>query len=49
MKILVTGANGFVGGALIERLIENGHEVTALVRSLDQKKKKQKKKNLYLS
>jgi uncharacterized protein YbjT (DUF2867 family) len=43
MKILVTGANGFVGGALIERLIESGHEVTALVRSLDQKKKKQKK------
>jgi len=34
MKILVTGANGFVGKALIAQLIESGHEVTALVRSL---------------
>lgn len=34
MKVLVTGANGFVGNALIHRLLENGHEVTALVRSL---------------
>lgn len=41
MKILVTGANGFVGQALIERLLEHGHEVTALVRS-----KKKTKKNL---
>lgn len=32
MKVLVTGANGFVGNALIERLLENGHDVTALVR-----------------
>lgn len=32
MKILVTGANGFVGSALIERLLESGHEVTGLVR-----------------
>jgi len=39
MKILVTGANGFVGQALIERLIESGHEITALVR----KKKEHKK------
>lgn len=34
MKILVTGANGFVGSALIHHLLESGHEVTALVRSL---------------
>lgn len=39
MKILVTGANGFVGQALIERLLESGHEITALVR----KKKEHKK------
>lgn len=34
MKILVTGANGFVGSALIQQLIAEGHEVIALVRSL---------------
>jgi len=34
MKILVTGANGFVGRALIQHLSESGHEVTALVRSI---------------
>jgi uncharacterized protein YbjT (DUF2867 family) len=32
MNILVTGANGFVGEVLIDRLLENGHQVTALVR-----------------
>ncbi len=32
MKILVTGATGFVGGALTRKLIENGHCVKALVR-----------------
>jgi uncharacterized protein YbjT (DUF2867 family) len=36
MKILVAGANGFVGRALIKDLVENGHEVYALVRSKDQ-------------
>lgn len=39
MNILVTGANGFVGRALIERLLSEGHHITALVR----KKKKSKK------
>lgn len=42
MNILVTGANGFVGQALIERLLEEGHHVTALVRS---KKKLRKGKD----
>ena len=27
MKILITGAGGFIGGHLVNRLIENGHEV----------------------
>ena len=32
MKALVTGATGFVGGALARRLMKSGHEVRALVR-----------------
>jgi nucleoside-diphosphate-sugar epimerase len=33
MKILVTGANGFVGRHLCGHLLERGHEVTAAVRT----------------
>lgn len=33
MKILLTGANGYIGTRLLPRLIEEGHEVYALVRS----------------
>ena len=32
MKALVTGATGFVGGRLAERLVRSGHEVRCLVR-----------------
>ncbi len=32
MRILVTGASGFIGGVVCRRAIEQGHEVTALVR-----------------
>ena len=33
MNVLITGATGLVGSALIPSLIETGHSVTALVRS----------------
>lgn len=32
MKLFVTGATGFIGGALARRAVAAGHEVTALVR-----------------
>jgi GDP-4-dehydro-6-deoxy-D-mannose reductase len=32
MRVLVTGADGFVGRYLVERLVETGHEVTAACR-----------------
>ncbi|MEV6020308.1 MULTISPECIES: NAD(P)-dependent oxidoreductase [unclassified Streptomyces] len=33
MRVLVTGATGFIGRRLSRRLVAHGHEVTALVRS----------------
>jgi nucleoside-diphosphate-sugar epimerase len=35
MRILVTGASGFIGHALCARLLANGHDVGALVRRAD--------------
>ncbi len=33
MKVLVTGATGYVGGRLVPRLLDLGHDVHVLVRS----------------
>lgn len=35
MKYLVTGGTGFIGRALVRRLLDDGHEVVALVRDTD--------------
>ena len=34
MKILVTGATGFIGSRIVELALESGHDVRALVRTL---------------
>ena len=32
MRIFLTGATGYVGGAVLDALVRGGHNVTALVR-----------------
>jgi dTDP-glucose 4,6-dehydratase len=31
-KVLITGAGGFIGSHLVERMVRDGHQVRALVR-----------------
>jgi dihydroflavonol-4-reductase len=38
LKVLVTGATGFLGTHLVERLVKEGHRVRALARTAPQKK-----------
>lgn len=40
MKILVTGATGYIGGRLIPRLLQDGHQVRAFVRDRNRLKSK---------
>ncbi len=44
MNVLVAGANGFVGSALIPRLVEEGHHIWALARTHHSSKKHDKVK-----
>lgn len=38
MKFLITGATGFIGQYVVAEALQRGHEVTALVRSIDKAK-----------
>lgn len=39
MRILITGATGFVGRSLVERLLQAGHEINVLTRNIESAEK----------
>ena len=47
MKILVTGANGFIGSSLTEKLIDIGYSVTKSVRNRELLNSKNNTKIVY--
>ena len=40
MKVVITGATGFIGTALCEEMLHNGHEVVAVIRPESKRKEK---------
>jgi len=36
VKIFVSGATGYIGGSVVERLVRDGHAVTGLVRNVEE-------------
>lgn len=48
MKVLITGANGFVGTHLIQELLKSNHQVFALIRNPESFKKEFSHQNLFI-